>query len=94
MGRSQSTRQILSNDQVRLSEDLPGLRLHEGDVGVVRSAWHYPNVAFEVEFRTQGTQGAARATRVLLLEDQVRGVDEDEDGACAGVGGEARYDFG
>ena len=64
-------RQILSNDCVRLSEDLPALLLRRGDVGVVRSAWYYPTVAFEVEFRTPA-HGAN--SRVLLLEEQVQGV--------------------
>ena len=58
--------QIMSNDVVRLVADLPELHLKAGDKGVVRSAWYYPNVAFEVEFDRDGESGGR-----LLLEDQV-----------------------
>ena len=62
-------RQIMSNDQVRLVKDVPELALREGEVGIVRSSWYFPVVAFEVEFRRKDHRGAAR---VLLLEDYVQ----------------------
>lgn len=64
------TRQIMSNDQVRLIRDVPELALREGAVGVVRSSWYLPVVAFEVEFGIE--RRASRATaRVLLPEEYV-----------------------
>ena len=64
--------QILSKDCVRLSEDLPGLELQAGDVGVVREAWYYPNIAYEVEF----AGGRRRSSlTVLLLDDQVEAAE-------------------
>lgn len=59
-------RQVLTNDHVRLADDFPVIGLHLGDRGIVRSAWHYPNVAYEVEF-----QIGRQAMRILLMEDQV-----------------------
>ena len=60
--------QIMSNDQVRLVKDVPELALQEGDVGIVRSSWYVPVVAFEVEFQ----RPSHRAARVLLLEEYVQ----------------------
>ena len=61
-------RQIMSNDQVRLVTDVPELALREGDVGIVRSSWYVPVVAYEVEFTGQPKGASAR---VLLLEDHI-----------------------
>ena len=58
---------ILTKVPVRLLSDLPELSLRAGDVGVVRSSWHYPTVAYEVEFERVGYPRA----RVLLLDGQV-----------------------
>jgi hypothetical protein len=63
---------ILSNDCVRLGIDLPELSLWRGDVGVVRSAWLFPQRAYEVEFRP----GAGAAARLLLLHEQILPDDE------------------
>ena len=41
---------ILSQDSIQLVADLAELQLHSGDVGTVRKSWHYPTVAYEVEF--------------------------------------------
>lgn len=60
---------ILSSDIVQLTQDLPALALQRGSTGIVRTAWLYPNIAFEVEFRLPQSH---QSTRVLLLEDQVR----------------------
>jgi hypothetical protein len=56
---------IMSNDVVRLAGDLPEVELSAGERGIVRSAWYYPNVAFEVEF------GRNEGMKLLLLPDQL-----------------------
>lgn len=68
MRQDLTTALILSNDRVWLDEDLPELDLYRGDVGVVRSAWLYPNRAYEVEFSVAGSHDRRR---VLLLHEQV-----------------------
>ena len=64
--------QILSEACVRLLKDLPELSLHAGDVGIVRSSWHFPTVAYEVEFGGRGL----RPQRVLLLDEHVQLAEE------------------
>jgi Domain of unknown function (DUF4926) len=59
-------RQIYCSERVELIEEIPELHLQKGTVGTVRRTWHYPTVAYEVEFET-----AERDLQVLLLEDQV-----------------------
>ena len=61
-------RQHRVNDQVRLTQDVPEFALHRGDVGVIRSTWFAPSVAYEVEFRQPGQ---SFYTRALLLGEQV-----------------------
>jgi hypothetical protein len=56
------------DDFVRLNQDIPELYLSRGDVGVVRSTWFAPSVAYEVEFHQIGSD---YQTRTLLLPDQV-----------------------
>jgi Domain of unknown function (DUF4926) len=56
------------DDFVRLRNDIPELCLHRGDVGVVRSTWFAPTVAYEVEFHPIGVDNE---TRALLLAEQV-----------------------
>ena len=56
---------IMSNDVVRLAGDLPEVELSAGERGIVRSAWYYPNVAFEVEF------GRNEGMKFLLSPDQL-----------------------
>jgi len=58
--------QITSSDRVRLVDELSELQLLPGEVGVVRQSWHFPNIAYEVEFRPKG-----RPMRVLLLNGQI-----------------------
>jgi hypothetical protein len=59
---------ILTNERVCLGIDVPELALSRGDVGVVRSAWLFPQRAYEVEFpRRLGTV----TPRVLLLHEKV-----------------------
>lgn len=65
--------EILSKSPVRLLKDLPELSLRAGDLGVVRTSWHFPTVAYEVEF---SGQGPTRPQRVLLLEDHVQLADQ------------------
>lgn len=54
------------DDFVRLTQGIPELSLHCGDVGVVCSTWCAPLVAYEVEFSPHGER-----RRTLLLAQQV-----------------------
>jgi hypothetical protein len=56
------------DDYVRLTQDIPELSLNRGSVGVVRSTWFAPTVAYEVEFHQVGLD---HQTRALLLAEQV-----------------------
>jgi len=56
------------DDFVRLTTDIPELALIRGEIGVVRSTWFAPSVAYEVEFHQIGHD---YQTRALLLPDQV-----------------------
>jgi Domain of unknown function (DUF4926) len=60
------------DDRVRLTHDLPELSLSRGTIGVVRSTWFAPTVAYEVEFQAVGLD---YQTRALLMASQVE-VDE------------------
>ena len=42
------------DDLVRLTKDIPELELSRGELGVVRSTWCSPYLAFEVEFSRPG----------------------------------------
>ena len=68
-------RQLMTGDRVRLTEDLPALELRQGDCGVVREAWYYPNVAFEVDFRVPGPE---QMSRVLLFFEQIELIEADD----------------
>lgn len=61
-------RQPHVDDYVRLTQDIPELALIRGEVGVVRSTWFAPAVAYEVEFHQIGHD---YQTRALLLAEQV-----------------------
>lgn len=61
-------RQPHVDDFVRLTQDIPELSLNRGEVGVVRSTWFAPTVAYEVEFHSIGND---YQTRALLREEQV-----------------------
>jgi hypothetical protein len=67
-------RQPHVDDTVRLTQDIPELSLNRGEVGVVRSTWFAPSVAYEVEFRQIGND---YQTRALLREEQVE-VDQGQ----------------
>ena len=56
------------DDYVRLTQDIPELALNRGQVGVVRSEWFAPSVAYEVEFHKIGHD---YQTRALLQAQQV-----------------------
>ena len=58
---------FFSTERVQLAEELDKLQLHKGDLGVVRNSWHYPTVAYEVEFKAGG-----QPVRVLLLDHQIQ----------------------
>ena len=57
------------DDFVRLTSDIPELSLHRGEVGVVRSTWFAPSIAYEVEFHPMGLQ---HETRALLMAEQLQ----------------------
>ena len=61
-------RQPRVDDFVRLRQDIPELSLSRGEVGVVRSTWFAPAVAYEVEFQRIGHD---YQTRALLQPEQV-----------------------
>jgi hypothetical protein len=62
------TRQPHIDDFVRLTRDIPELALIRGEVGVVRSTWFAPSIAYEVEFHQVGHD---YQTRALLLPEQI-----------------------
>jgi len=61
-------RRPIINDYVRLIHDVPEMLLARGDIGIVRSTWFAPAVAYEVEFHPLG---AKTDTRVLLRAEQM-----------------------
>lgn len=62
-------RQPHIDDFVRLTEDIPELMLSRGEVGIVRSTWFSPSVAYEVEFHKVGQP---HQTRTLLMPEQIQ----------------------
>lgn len=62
-------RQPHIDDFVRLTRAIPELALNCGEVGVVRSTWFAPSVAYEVEFHQIGHD---YQTRALLLPEQLQ----------------------
>jgi hypothetical protein len=61
-------RQPIVDDYVRLTQDIPELSLNRGEVGIVRSTWFAPSIAYEVEFHHPGLD---RETRTLLMPEQL-----------------------
>lgn len=61
-------RNPVEDDYVRLRQDIPELLLSRGEVGVVRSTWCAPMVAYEVEFHPVGV---GHQTRALLNPEQI-----------------------
>jgi hypothetical protein len=55
--------------RVRLTQDVPELGLHRGDVGLVCSTWFEPSTAFEVEFHPHAVGCSVRA---LLMPNQIQ----------------------
>jgi Domain of unknown function (DUF4926) len=56
------------DDKVCLTHDIPELSLKRGEIGIVRSTWFAPTVAYEVEFQKVGL---SCQTRALLLQEQL-----------------------
>lgn len=56
------------DDFVRLTQDIPELSLNRGTLGVVRSTWFSPSLAYEVEFHKVGLDHQCRA---LLMPEQL-----------------------
>jgi len=61
-------RQPHIDDVVRLNQDIPELSLSRGQLGVIRSTWFAPSVAYEVEFADSQCE---YGTRALLRDSQV-----------------------
>jgi hypothetical protein len=57
------------DDFVRLTRDIPELSLQRGEIGVVRSTWFAPSMAYEVEFHPVGLD---HQTRALVLAEQLQ----------------------
>jgi hypothetical protein len=62
-------RQPHVDDFVRLTTDIPELSLCRGEVGIVRSIWFAPSMAYEVEFHLKNDPNE---TRALLMAEQVQ----------------------
>lgn len=62
-------RNPIVDDFVRLTRDIPELALTRGEVGIVRSTWFTPSVAYEVEFHKVGQP---HQTRTLLMPEQIQ----------------------
>jgi hypothetical protein len=77
----ESMRHPQVDDFVRLTQDIPELSLNRGQVGVVRSTWFAPSIAYEVEFHPIGLD---HQTRALLMAEQVA----VEEGSLFGTGAE------
>jgi hypothetical protein len=65
--------QVHVDDQVRLTQDIPELGLHRGEVGLVCSTWFAPSTAFEVEFEHER---CCHALRALLMSSQLQKQEE------------------
>jgi hypothetical protein len=74
----QLMRQPRIDDRVRLTHDVPQFALSRGAVGVVRSTWFAPSVAYEVEFHPFGSSDYKSGCRCLLRPEQVE-VTNDPD---------------
>ena len=75
-------RKLLINDRVRLVKELPGLPVHTGDVGVVRSVWFSPDDVLEVEFPGHESEPPDRClvpTQCVELEDL---PEQEANGLC------------
>ena len=62
-------RQPHVDDFVRLNQDIPELELERGQLGVVRSTWFAPTIAYEVEFGCEGGKRALLMERQVTVED-------------------------
>jgi hypothetical protein len=67
--KEDTMRQPHVDDFVRLKTDIPELSLSRGEVGIVRSIWFAPSMAYEVEFRLKNDPNE---TRALLMAEQVQ----------------------
>jgi hypothetical protein len=64
------------DDRVMLTQDIPELELTTGEMGIVRSTWCSPYLAFEVEFSPPGQNFQ---TRCLLAAEQVEVQDAEDE---------------
>jgi hypothetical protein len=61
------------DERVQLTQDIPELGLHHGEVGLVCSTWFSPATAYEVEFLRIMPDCPIRA---LLMPNQLRSKPE------------------
>jgi hypothetical protein len=64
---------IQVDERVQLTQDVPELGLHRGEVGLVCSTWFRPATAYEVEFQRKMPDISIRA---LLRPNQIAGEPE------------------
>jgi hypothetical protein len=69
-------------------QDIPELSLCRGEVGVVRSTWFAPSLAYEVEFSKIGndyqTRALLRAEQVEVEDDGPMPLKAEDDSLMAG----------
>ena len=80
-------RQPHIDDRVRLTQDVPQFALNRGEVGIVRSTWFAPAVAYEVEFQQIGSD---YQTRCILNAEQ---VEVEESPAMSGLADESAGEY-
>ncbi len=57
------------DDNVRVLKDIPEISLNRDEIGIVRSTWFAPEIAYEVEFPTRA--GRPKPLRALLTKQQI-----------------------
>jgi hypothetical protein len=73
-------RQPHIDDFVRVTVDVPQQSVNKGEVGVVRSVWFAPAVAYEVEFHKIGNDYQTRcllSAEQLMVEEGAIGTDSN-----------------
>jgi hypothetical protein len=76
--------EIRVDEQVQLTQDIPEVGLHCGEIGRVCSTWFGPATAYEVEFQREFPNCSVRA---LLMLKQIAGKAGRSPQATDGSGG-------
>ena len=77
------------NDVIRVTRDIPDLALRRGDMGIVRSRWLAPALAYEIEFHFFGSDLAGRG---LLMPEQIEVIERRPRALPEIAEGESQYD--